>query len=605
MLLGVRGRLILGTTTLIVAFVAVAVVVFAIRADSFADGELARNVAAGRESLRATISQRRGALLDQTRFLADTPLLLALATIPGVDQATLEDGFDEIQRNFAAPLLAVVNTDGEILGCRGSGWSPGQGLAEQRGMAAALRGEASEHIWPHQRGLVMVGMAPLIQSDVVYGVLVRGERIDRSTAESIGRIVGRDLILMHAGQKLGESWHAQPSDLLATNDLARLQHASLPPNGQTVVITANGHQTSGLAVQLHPDAGIAFLTHDVDVILQLRDQALSFLVLAGLLVTMVGIWFATRTAGKLTKPLHLLMDASNRLREGELSTRVRVQTEDELGRLALSFNSMAETLQNLVSEVTEKAANAEAASRAKDGFLMSISHELRTPLCGIQSTAELLQQFGGDVSDEERQEFLATILTESERLGRRISDALEFASLTSDRTTWTVSRVDLVAACSEARSRVSSLKALKHVDLHIQRDVTLTLRGDRERIVEALYHLMHNAWQWSPPNSVVDISLGSGGESVWIGVEDRGPGIRQDDLDAVFDSFRQGGEVLTDKPQGIGIGIKIAREVAIAHGGSVDYEDREGGGARFLLRLRRANRPIDETAAEFAPEAQA
>jgi len=152
-----------------------------------------------------------------------------------------------------------------------------------------------------------------------------------------------------------------------------------------------------------------------------------WLIGVGLVLALLGVAFATRMAARLARPLRQLIDASNRIGAGELSARVGATEDDELGRLAHSFNAMAQTMQQLIADVTDKAARAEAANRAKDGFLTSMSHELRTPLCGIQSTAELLQQFGDQASPEERAEFLATILREAERLGRRISDSLDFA----------------------------------------------------------------------------------------------------------------------------------------------------------------------------------
>lgn len=596
MTLGFRGQLILGTTTLVIAFVAAAVTLFAMRVDDYVDRELEQSVAEGRKSVLAAIDQRRAALRDETRFLAGSPLLLALAEIPGVDQVTLEDGFDEIQSSFTAPLLAVVDAGGAVIGARGGGWQAGQLVRDQPGIAAALGGEPGEHVWPHDQGLVLVGMAPLLRGDVLLGVLVRGEFVDHALARAIGRLAGRDVVLAHRGRVLGERWKDRHPDTLEPGTLANVRHDTVADDGVPVTVEVDGQTRAGIAIRLHPDAGIAFLPHDVDAILRLRDESLLYLAAAGLIAILLGILGAARTARRMTQPLHQLMDASRRIRDGDLSARVEVGNQDELGRLAQSFNSMAQTMQGLVADVTEKASRAEAANRAKDGFLMSISHELRTPLTGIQSTAELLQQFGGDASPAEREEFLATILTEAERLGRRIGDALEYATLASDRNQWTVSRVDLFAICGEARSRLDALRSLKRVEWRISRSSDAVLRGDRGRLTEALFHLMHNAWQWSPKDGIVNVSIQGDGDDLSVEVSDRGPGVPEGEREAVFDVFTQGGDVLVDKPQGIGIGLKIASEVAVAHGGRVYYVDRPGGGARFTMRLRRDNRPIDELA---------
>jgi signal transduction histidine kinase len=258
---------------------------------------------------------------------------------------------------------------------------------------------------------------------------------------------------------------------------------------------------------------------------------------------------------------------------------------------------MAETVQQLVDDVGDKAARAEAANRAKDGFLTSISHELRTPLTGIQSTAELLQQFGDEASPAERVDFVATILCEAERLGQRISDALDYAALAGGTAEWTIGRVELHYCCEQACRRLASLQQLKPVAFRFAGLDEALLYGDREHITQAIRHLAHNAWTWSPSGGTVDIAVQSIADGIADGfvveVADRGPGIAPAERARVFERFAQGGDVLVDKPAGIGIGLKIVAEVAAMHGGTIDYADRAGGGACFRFALRTADRPID------------
>jgi signal transduction histidine kinase len=296
-----------------------------------------------------------------------------------------------------------------------------------------------------------------------------------------------------------------------------------------------------------------------------------------------------------------LTAAADRMGHGDLGARVGVIAgdDDELNRLARSFNAMADTVQQLVADVTDKAARAEAANRAKDAFLTSISHELRTPLTGIQSTAELLQQFGEGATPEDRAEFLGTILRESERLGRRIGDALDYAALAGGKVKWTLGRVDLAQVCAAACGRLDSLQELKRVEFDIHGGSAM-LQGDREHVTQAVYHLAHNAWTWSPAGGAVDVTVRRAEGGFAVEVADRGPGIRPEDRDRIFDSFVQGGDVLVDKPSGIGIGLKIAKEVALVHGGGIEYDDRPGGGAVFRLVLRCDDRPIDRLTATHA-----
>ncbi|MEO6596017.1 MAG: ATP-binding protein, partial [Planctomycetota bacterium] len=161
----------------------------------------------------------------------------------------------------------------------------------------------------------------------------------------------------------------------------------------------------------------------------------------------------------------------------------------------------------------------------------------------------------------ERAEFLTTILRESERLGQRISDALECASLSGGKTQWTVGRVDLLRASEQACSRLDGLLQLKLVHFQVVSEDAV-LSGDRERITQAIYQLLHNAWTWSPAGGTVEVTVLAVPGGFVVEVQDRGPGIPAHEQERIFDYFTQGGSVLVDKPAGIGIGLKIAAEVA-------------------------------------------
>jgi two-component system OmpR family sensor kinase len=593
MRLGFRGRLVLGVTTLVVAFAGAAVSVLSVLSNQFVIAQAQRQVEECRDGFQRQMENRRASWRNETALRARTPLLLATAAIPQVDADTFADCLAELP----APLVAVLDPNGRVVASRGS-WLPGTDLRQMPGIEAALAGDDSDHVWPLGEGLALVAVARLAQGSRLLGLLVCGERIDNSLATGIGAIAGRDVAFLHDGRLLAASWRNAMPEAADFAPLRRLQHDELPVTGAIVAPIVDERTRDGLAVRLHDDNGIAWLSYDLQEVHALRQQAYGWLLLTGGILTLLGITFAWRIAARLSQPLRRLGDASDRMGRGDLATRVDEAGMDlELGQLAQSFNAMANTVQTLVAEVTDKAARAEAGNRAKDAFLTSMSHELRTPLTGIQSTAALLQQFGDEASPAERAEFLDTILRESERLGQRISSALEFANLASGRTRWAVGRVALLQLCEQACRRLACLLPLKHVDFQVVCAPDAILQGDREHLTQALYHLLHNAWTYSPTDGEVEVTVGEVPGGFVIEVADRGPGIPADERQRVFDLFTQGGDVLVDKPAGIGIGLKIASEVAAMHGGALDYDERQGGGACFRMLLRCENRPIDRLAA--------
>ncbi len=584
-----RARLVLGSTLQVVAFVATAVFVLAVSTGEYTAEQVRVATNDARTMFSRLMQMHARSFSGATAEYARSPRLLATAAIPDVDDAT----FAEVLAELKAPIVAVLSLDGRVIGSRG-GWPTGTDLGGQPGFRAALAGGRTDRVWEHPRGLVFITLAPLVQGDELLGALLRGEWIDDTFTDRLGGLANFDHVLVHDGKVLGQHWRnaaPEPNDLLP---LQRFADDGVPDDGVPTSVRVLGEDQPGLVLNLHADGGLVFLSQDLRGIRDLRNRTLAWLILLGGLLAVAGLFFAARTATRLSRPLRALTSASERMSAGDLSARVdQVDTDDELGKLAHSFNAMAATVQSLVADVTDKAARAEAANRAKDGFLTSVSHELRTPLTGIQSTAELLQQFGDDASPAERAEFLCTILREAERLGRRITDALDFANLAGGRTAWTLGRVDLQQISEEACRRLDSLQAMKAVAFQITAEPGAVLQGDRERLTQAIQHLVHNAWQWSPVDGVVEVTVSAVQAGFRVEVADRGPGIAPQDRARIFDAFTQGGDTLTDKPSGIGIGLKIAREVAQAHGGTIEYGDRAGGGATFRMLLRTSDRPID------------
>ncbi len=592
MRLGLRGRLVLGSTLQVIGFVGAAMGVHAVLTARLADEQVEQAILDARASFLIQMENHARSSRRETRELAKSSMLLGLVKWKAPAAA-----FAEVLQGLEAPVVAVLDANGKVLASRGA-WPTGTDLGALSDLQDALQGEdVRDHVWHLPDGPAIVAVARIEFGTERAGALVRGERIDNGLANRISGTTSSDVVLLDDGVVLGSRWRDNPDDEADLDPLRRLRFATLPAEGSALELTIKGQRRSGVALRLHRDGGIVFLAQDLRGIESLREHAHNWLLACGLLMAIAGVLFAFHTAARLSRPLRALTSASDRMGRGDLGARVgTVATDDELGQLARSFNTMAETVQRLVADVTDKAARAEAAMRAKDGFLTSISHELRTPLTGIQSTAELLLHFGEDATAKERTEFLDTILRETERLGHRISDALEFANLSGGKAKWTLGRVELLRACEQACRRIDGLQALKRVEFRIHCADDAVLQGDREHVTQAIRHLVQNAWQWSPPEGIVDLTVHGVQNGFVVEVADRGPGVAPGDRKHVFDAFTQGGDVLVGKPSGMGIGLKIATEVAAVHGGSVEYSDRTGGGACFHLLLRCEGRPIDRLA---------
>ncbi len=225
--------------------------------------------------------------------------------------------------------------------------------------------------------------------------------------------------------------------------------------------------------------------------------------------------------------------------------------------------------------------------RLKDDFVATVNHELRTPLASIRAFSEILRDHH-ELSDEEHAEFLNIVVAESERLTRLIGQLLDLSrveavgQLPSDKRP-----VDLASVVRESSATLRELFASRNValdvDIELQRALVL---GDHDRLVQVLVNLLGNAAKFAPQRGGrARVRLRSVGDEYELAVSDNGPGIRPADRGIVFERFRQLGDPMDVKPQGVGLGLAISQRIVEQHGGRIWIEDGAEGGAMFRIRL--------------------
>jgi signal transduction histidine kinase len=188
----------------------------------------------------------------------------------------------------------------------------------------------------------------------------------------------------------------------------------------------------------------------------------------------------------------------------------------------------------------------------------------------------------------ERSRFLGIIVSETERLSRLINQILDLGKLASGRADWVRSEVDLRQIIREACDSLSQLYKDRQVAISLSVAATLPcVMADRDRMMQVMINLLSNAVKFVPPGSGhVKVGAGVTASEVRISVADNGPGIRPEDRELIFEKFRQGGhDVLTDKPQGTGLGLPISRQIVEYFGGQLWLESPPEGGATFVFTL--------------------
>jgi two-component system sensor histidine kinase MprB len=239
--------------------------------------------------------------------------------------------------------------------------------------------------------------------------------------------------------------------------------------------------------------------------------------------------------------------------------RIQVTGNDELARLARSFNATLDALERSVE--------------AQRHLVADASHELRTPLASLRANVQTLED-SQRLPPQERASLRDDILDELDELTALVGDVVELARGSKPAATLDAVRVDRIAAAVVERAR-----ARRTVDIDVRVELEPTVvRGEPERISRAISNLLDNAIRWSPPDGVVDVTLHDG----TLTVRDRGPGFADDDLPHVFERFYRAADARGTP--GSGLGLAIVRQTAEAHGGRVEAANAPGGGA--LMRVR-------------------
>ncbi len=222
----------------------------------------------------------------------------------------------------------------------------------------------------------------------------------------------------------------------------------------------------------------------------------------------------------------------------------------------------------------------------KDEFLSTVSHELRTPLTSIRAFSEILQD-DEEMSPEQRRKVSGIVVQETERLSRLVEQVLDFSRIEAGSYSWARESVDLAAVVDEALAATGQIARIRGIE--VSREVPggpLLVVGDRDRLVQVVINLLSNALKYCEPESgPVRVTLSGTSTEARVEVADRGPGIRREEHERIFEKFHQIRDSAGGKPKGTGLGLAICKTIVEGHGGRIWVESEPGHGARFVFTL--------------------
>jgi len=370
-------------------------------------------------------------------------------------------------------------------------------------------------------------------------------------AQAAGPTADRVVVLDAAGEIIADTGQASTGE---QHPLAHVADAvPIAVNGQTVGAVLVG---SMIEPVLNPA--------DEDFLRSVNFSIFVTSVAVGLLAVVLG----SLLFRQITAPLGALSRAAEAIAGGDLDRRVAIRSEDELGRVAQSFNRMAESL-----------AQADVQRR---NLIADIAHELRTPLTVVQGNLEALMDGVYELTPEN----VAAVHRHTLVLSRLVGDLRDLAlaeagQLRLDRKPLSLHPViDQVSAGLEAQAREKGVAVKTEVAESLP-----SVEADEQRIAQVLFNLISNALRHTSTGGTVTVSAEQRDGRVMVGVRDTGTGIAPEDLPQVFERFYRADRSRARSTGGSGLGLTIAKQIVEAHGGQISAQSWLGAGSTFMFSL--------------------
>ena len=289
-------------------------------------------------------------------------------------------------------------------------------------------------------------------------------------------------------------------------------------------------------------------------------------------------------AGRFTRPLQRLSEATRRFGGGDLANRVPAAeisaAYTEVTDLAGQFNLMAGRLEESVSLVRRDR------DRSRE-FLADVSHELRTPIAALRMNTELLQGQAGE-DGAARNEFLESSRVQLERLDWLAQNLLELSKLESGLLALDLRPDDLRTTVQSAVEQAETSAHRRGVELTLELpEAPLRIRHDPQRIGQVVGNLVGNALKFTPRGGTVRVSLRPHRTGAQLDVADTGVGIDAAELPHIFERFYRGSSASEARGSGSGLGLAIVKSIVDMHAGRISVESRVGHGSTFCVVLVR------------------
>jgi len=458
-------------------------------------------------------------------------------------------------------------------------------------------GDMSNYGVEERGGRAYLRAAESIEGNDILGVVIAGYALDRDLIKKLEQIAGGKIVVAvgnrtYTSDKPGKAAERPPAPAISGGNQESEWHRSGPsPLLEIRLPLVTDREAQGVISVFFPSREMTMAIHSL-------QQTLLAVALLGIALALSISWIWGR---RLTRPLKELVRGTEQVAAGNYSAAVAIDSKDEIGALAASFNRMLEELGRSKAEVesyrrelerkfAERSNELADTEKKRAAMAHMIAHDLKNPLLGIKKTLERLDQTPPETNGGQRKKILQDLVSAGDLVLGMVNEMLDiYRSDFGD--------LPLALGALQVEEPIqTSLRILgpeieeKNLEVVVRAGAPdIVLSADKRRLTRLLINLLSNAIKFSPHRGRIQIStalVGSDqgrGPSAVIRVEDEGDGIPQQDLPKIFDVFysRDQGKLET----GTGLGLPYCKLVAEAHHGKIWAESRPGGGFAVSVAL--------------------